>query len=131
MLYHGRQVEIASSLDFLWKQQARFQKHLGTESPFEQYLSFPGAPLVQADNADMMVKNMVMIMTRVSETDLVLHLLWIPNIIYRKELEEMSEMSDDDYKYVDGDGDEDGSQLLLLGKFEYGGGPNFKVVLEC
>ena len=23
MLYHGRQVEIASSLDFLWKQQAR------------------------------------------------------------------------------------------------------------
>ena len=65
-------------------------------------------PLVQADNADMMVENMVMIMTRVSETDLVLHLLWIPNIIYRKELEEMSEMSDDDYKYVDGDGDKDG-----------------------
>ena len=65
-------------------------------------------PLVQADNADMMAKNMVMIMTRVSETDLVLHLLWIPNIIYRKELEEMSEMSDDDYKYVDGDGDKDG-----------------------
>ena len=65
-------------------------------------------PLVQADNADMMVKNMVMIMTRVSETDLVLHLLWTPNIIYRKELEEMSEMSDDDYKYVAGDGDEDG-----------------------
>ena len=62
-------------------------------------------PLVQADNADMMVENMVIIMTRVSETDLVLHLLWIPNIIYRKELEEMSEMSDDDYKYVDGDGD--------------------------
>ena len=23
------------------------------------------------------------------------------------------------------------SQLLLLGKFEYGGGPIFKVVLEC
>ena len=23
VLYHGRQVEIASSLDFLWKQQAR------------------------------------------------------------------------------------------------------------
>ena len=23
------------------------------------------------------------------------------------------------------------SQSLLLGKFEYGGGPNFKVVLEC
>ena len=23
------------------------------------------------------------------------------------------------------------SQLLLLGKVEYGGGPNFKVVLEC
>ena len=23
------------------------------------------------------------------------------------------------------------SQLLLLGKFEYGGGPTFKVVLEC
>ena len=45
VLYHGRQVEIASSLDFLWKQQARFQKHLGTESPFEQYLSFPGASL--------------------------------------------------------------------------------------
>ena len=65
-------------------------------------------PLVQADNADMMVENMVIIMTRVSETDLVLHLLWIPNIIYRKELEEMSEMSDDDYKYVDGDGDKDG-----------------------
>ena len=64
--------------------------------------------LVQADNADMMVENMVIIMTRVSETDLVLHLLWIPNIIYRKELEEMSEMSDDDYKYVDGDGDKDG-----------------------
>ena len=49
-------------------------------------------PLVQADNADMMVENMVMIMNMVSETDLVLHLLWIPNIIYRKELEEMSEM---------------------------------------
>ena len=65
-------------------------------------------PLVQADNADMMVENMVIIMTRVSETDLVLHLLWIPNIIYRKELEEMSEMSDDDYKYVDGDKDGDG-----------------------
>ena len=65
-------------------------------------------PLFQADNADMMAENMVMIMTRVSETDLVLHLLWIPNIIYRKELEEMSEMSDDDYKYVDGDGDKDG-----------------------
>ena len=26
---------------------------------------------------------------------------------------------------------EDMSQLLLLGKFEYGGGPIFKVVLEC
>ena len=65
-------------------------------------------PLVQADNADMMVENMVIIMTRVSETDLVLHLLWIPNIIYRKKPEEMSEMSDDDYKYVDGDGDKDG-----------------------
>ena len=25
----------------------------------------------------------------------------------------------------------DMSQLLLLGKFEYGGGPIFKVVLEC
>ena len=25
----------------------------------------------------------------------------------------------------------DTSQLLLLGKFEYGGGPIFKVVLEC
>lgn len=24
VLYHGRQVEIASSLDFLWKQQARY-----------------------------------------------------------------------------------------------------------
>ena len=73
-------------------------------------------PLVQADNADMMVKNMVMIMTRVSETDLVLHLLWIPNIIYRKELEEMSEMSDDDYKYVDGDGDKDGDRLGICQK---------------
>ena len=27
--------------------------------------------------------------------------------------------------------DRDMSQLLLLGKFEYGGGPIFKVVLEC
>ena len=26
---------------------------------------------------------------------------------------------------------QDMSQLLLLGKFEYGGGPIFKVVLEC
>ena len=26
---------------------------------------------------------------------------------------------------------DDTSQLLLLGKFEYGGGPIFKVVLEC
>ena len=25
----------------------------------------------------------------------------------------------------------DMSQLLLLGKFQYGGGPIFKVVLEC
>ena len=27
--------------------------------------------------------------------------------------------------------DSNRSQLLLLGKFEYGGGPIFKVVLEC
>ena len=64
--------------------------------------------LVQADNAIMMVENMVMIMTMVSETDLVPHLLWTPIIISRKELEEMSEMPDDDYKYVDGDCDGDG-----------------------
>ena len=32
---------------------------------------------------------------------------------------------------VDGSNDDDMSQLLLLGKFEYGGGPIFKVVLEC
>ena len=56
--------------------------------------------LVQADNAIMMVENMVMIMTMVSETDLVPHLLWTPIIISRKELEEMSEMPDDDYKYM-------------------------------
>ena len=66
-------------------------------------------PLVKAYNADRdMVKNMVIIMTRVSETDLLPHLLWTPIIIYKKELEEMSEMPDDDYKYVDGDGAEDG-----------------------
>ena len=63
-------------------------------------------PLVKAYNADRdMVKNMVIIMTRVSETDLLPHLLWTPIIIYKKELEEMSEMPDDDYKYVDGDED--------------------------
>ena len=66
-------------------------------------------PLVKAYNADRdMVKNMVIIMTRVSETDLLPHLLWTPIIIYMKELEEMSEMPDDDYKCVDGDGAEDG-----------------------
>ena len=65
-------------------------------------------PLVKAYNADRdMVKNMVIIMTRVSETDLLPHLLWTPIIIYKKELEEMSEMPDDDYKYVDGDEDGD------------------------
>ena len=37
---------------------------------------------------------------------------------------------DDDDVDVDVD-DGDMSQLLLLGKFEYGGGPIFKVVLEC
>ena len=63
-------------------------------------------PLVKAYNADRdMVKNMVIIMTRVSETDLLPHLLWTPIIIYKKELEEMSEMPDDDYKYFDGEGD--------------------------
>ena len=31
----------------------------------------------------------------------------------------------------DDDVDLDMSHLLLLGKFEYGGGPIFKVVLEC
>lgn len=29
VLYHGRQVEIASSLDFLWKQQARKELEVG------------------------------------------------------------------------------------------------------
>ena len=58
-------------------------------------------PLVKAYNADRdMVKNMVIIMTRVSETDLLPHLLWTPIIIYKKELEEMSEMPDDDCKYM-------------------------------
>ena len=32
---------------------------------------------------------------------------------------------------ITGEGKMDMSQLLLLGKFEYGGGPIFKVVLEC
>ena len=32
---------------------------------------------------------------------------------------------------IDKDGGCYMSQLLLLGKFEYGGGPIFKVVLEC
>ena len=31
VLYHGRQVEIASSLDFLWKQQARKELEEMTE----------------------------------------------------------------------------------------------------
>ena len=35
-------------------------------------------------------------------------LMRTPMIINRKELEEMSEMLDDDYKYVDGDEDGDG-----------------------
>ena len=56
----------------------------------------------------MMVEIMVMILTMVSETDLLPHSLCTPMIISRKELEEMSEMLDDDYKYVDGDEDGDG-----------------------
>ena len=45
----------------------------------------------------MMVTRMVMVM-----------LMRTPMIINRKELEEMSEMPDHDYKYVDGDEDGDG-----------------------
>ena len=45
----------------------------------------------------MMVTRMAMVM-----------LMRTPMIINRKELEEMSEMLDDDYKYVDGDEDGDG-----------------------
>ena len=43
VLYHGRQVEIASSLDFLWKQQARSHNHSYVE---ESSLHF-SAPCVQ------------------------------------------------------------------------------------
>ena len=34
-------------------------------------------------------------------------------------------------QYKDGDATEDMSHSQMLGKFEYGGGPIFKVVLEC
>ena len=40
---------------------------------------------------------------------------------------ERMDNNDDD----DDDDDDDRTQLLLLGKVEYGGGPIFKVVLEC
>ena len=39
--------------------------------------------------------------------------------------------NDDDKNDVDNNDDDYMSQFLLLGKFEYGGGPIFKVVLEC
>ena len=57
VLYHGRQVEIASSLDFLWKQQARSHNHSYVE---ESSLHFSAVNL--------------------------------KHLVFRKELEEMSEM---------------------------------------